>query len=63
MYEPKNTVEPMTLIFCVPNDKHEGPCDMSGWVDIVEPTTGRISGGSAVCTKCGMMALNNSIWD
>jgi len=53
----------ITLIFCTPNDRHEGPCDMSGWVDIVEPTTNRITGGSAVCTKCGMMALNRSIWD
>ena len=53
----------VTMIFCVPNNKHEGPCEMTGWIDIVEPTTGRVTGGSAVCTKCGMMALNNSIWD
>jgi hypothetical protein len=54
---------PDTLIICGPNEKHEGPCDMSGWADFVEPTTGRVTGGSAYCKKCGAMAFNNSIWD
>lgn len=35
-------------------------CDFSGWVNFVEPATGRVTGGSKVCKTCGMVALDYS---
>lgn len=57
-YEPKPTVEPTTLILC---SGCKGQCDFTGWIDIVEPTTGRVTGGSQVCKTCGMLAMDRSL--
>jgi len=57
-YEPKHTIEPTTLIVCAGcKDK----CDFTGWVEFVEPTTGRVTGGSQVCKTCGMLAMDHSL--
>lgn len=66
MTEKPTTPAPLvTLAICGTTvcNSGKGPCDMSGWMDIVEPTTGRVTDGSAFCKTCGAMALNNSIWD
>ena len=62
MSEPENHVNPhpdATLITCSTGCR--GPCDFTGWVDLVEPTTGRVTGGSQVCKTCGRLAIDHSM--
>jgi hypothetical protein len=47
-----------TVIVCV---GCKGPCDFTGWIDIVEPTTGRVCGGTQVCKTCGMLSIDHSL--
>ena len=54
--------KPLTLAICVkPCDGKYEICDWSGWIDFTEPTTGRITGGTACCKKCGMFAIDHSL--
>ena len=39
------------------------PCDFSGSVDVVEPTTGRVTGAMKVCKTCGSIAHPVSLHD
>lgn len=57
-YPTHEAEEPTTLIVCASCIKQ---CDFTGWVDIVEPTTGRVIGGSQVCKTCGMLAMDHSL--
>jgi hypothetical protein len=52
-----------TLIICSTAgcNTGKGPCDWSGWIEFTEPTTGRVTGGTACCKKCGMFAIDHSL--
>jgi hypothetical protein len=56
------TTEPLTLVTCNGvTTCNKGSCDFSGWVEFVEPTTNRVTGGSQVCKTCGMLAMDHSL--
>lgn len=49
----------LTFFICGPKKGCEH--DYSGWEDIVEPD-GRVSGGTAICVKCGASAIAEDMW-
>lgn len=56
-----SAVQPVTTTTLIVCAGCKGPCDFTGWIDIVEPTTGRVCGGSQVCKTCGMLAMDKTL--
>lgn len=59
-----DSAQPITLAVCGTTQVAsgcKGPCDWSGWINFTEPTTGRITGGTACCKRCGMFAIDHSL--
>lgn len=46
--------DPLTIFMCGPNTKCEH--DFSGWQEIE-------GGGTAICSKCGALAIDEAMWE
>lgn len=57
-----SAAKPETLMHILSVCNLGGPCDWGGWINFTDGS-GRITGGTAACKKCGMFAINQSLRD
>lgn len=50
--------KPLTMFLCMPKCEHV----YDQWEDLLDES-GRVCGGTQVCSKCGTSAMQESLWN